>query len=100
MALYVRNDNTVYITGLRNSEDDSYINNATVTFTVYDDACNQLTGAIDVSMGYVTDSNGNYRGVLQSSVDLVNGKEYTIVIVSSNYDFRVEMKETAEVRRA
>lgn len=99
MALFVRNDNSVFLSGLRNSSDDSYINDATVSFTVYDDACNQLAGAIGVSMAYVSASNGRYRGVLQSTVDLVAGKEYTVVIVSTNYDFRVEMKQTAEVRR-
>lgn len=97
--LHIRNDNSVYISGLRNSSDESYINDAAVTFTVYDDACTQLTGAIGVSMSYVAASNGRYRGVVQSTVDLVDGKEYTIVVTSSNYDFRVEMKQTAAIRR-
>lgn len=100
MTIYVRNDNSVFVTGLRNSSDDSYINDATITFTVYDDKCEQLTGAIGVSMTYVSASNGNYRGILQSTVDLVAGKTYDVVIVSSNYDIRIEMKQTAEIRRA
>ncbi len=99
MPLFVRNDNSVFISGLRNSSDETYVNDAVVTFTVYDDACNQLAGAIGISMSYVSASNGRYRGVLQSTVDLVAGNEYTIVIVSTNYDFRVEMKHMAEVRR-
>ena len=100
MPLYVRNDNSVYISGLRNSSDDSYVNDATVTFTVYDESSNQIAGAIGVSMPYVSASNGKYRGVMQSTADLIVGNEYTTVIVSTNYDFRVEMKHTAEIRRA
>ena len=89
-SLFVKNDNDVFLKGMRNPEDNSYVNDAVLTFTVYDDDCNVMSGADGVSMSYVAASNGVYRGVLESSVDLIPGKFYNVVIVSSNYDYQTD----------
>jgi len=103
MKLYVGNDNDVYIRGLRNASDDSYVNDAVLTFTVYDQNGNVLAGAQDIAMSYEAASNGNYRGTISGSpgtTGVTHGTEYRIVIQSSNYNIKFEKSFKAEDRAA
>jgi|GEM_PF-1318752 len=92
--LFRKNDNLIEWTWLSQSTDGEYINNGTVTFTLYSgyslvSTTGVLTtpaGAVNLlvagptAMTYVTSSNGKYQGKLPASVVLDLALEYTIEI--------------------
>ena len=93
-TIYRKNDNVIEWTWLSESTDAEYINDATVTFTLYSgyslvSTTGVLTtpaGAVNVTvngpttMAYVTGSNGKYQGKLPASVALDLALEYTLEI--------------------
>lgn len=93
-TIYRKNDNLIEWVWMADSSDGEYVNDGTVTFTLYSgyslvEATGVLTtpsGAINATaygpadMDYVTGSNGKYQGKLPASVDLDLKKEYTIEI--------------------
>lgn len=58
-----------------------------------------VTGADEVSVSYVGGSNGNYRGVMPGTVDLVPDRLYRLVITCSNYNLRWEKDYYARTRQ-
>ena len=74
--IHRKTDNNVALEGFANQDTDAYLNTATVAFTLYesvagsDDNGAAVTGATAITMSYVTASNGDYVGVIQSTVDL------------------------------
>lgn len=93
------NDNDVYLEGLRQARDNSYVNDATLAFTAYDSDGNAISGATSVSMTYQASSNGNYIGVIPSSVSLTEGAQVRIKITSSNYGISREFWDVVSVGR-
>lgn len=93
-TIYRKNDNAIEWQWLKDSTDGEYVNDGTVTFTLYsgyslvsttgDRAT--TTGTVNVvvagptTMSYVTGSNGKYLGKLAATVDLDLAKEYTLEI--------------------
>jgi hypothetical protein len=92
--LYRKNDNIVEWQWLKSSTDGQFVNDGTVTFTLYSGyslvsttgALTTPAGAVNVtvygpaSMDYVSGSDGKYQGKLPSTVDLDLALEYTIEI--------------------
>lgn len=64
--LHAGNDARVTLTGLRSAATGSYLNAATVTAQLYDEA--DAAVGDPVAIGYVAASSGNYAGVVESSV--------------------------------
>lgn len=93
-TIYRKNDNLIEWQWMADSSDGEYVNDATVTFTLYSGyALNSTTGAREASAGavnvvvtgpvtmdYVTGSNGKYQGKLPASLSLDLSLEYTIEI--------------------
>lgn len=93
-TIYRKNDNAVEWTWLTDATDGEYINDGTVTFTLYSGyALDSTTGARTASVGpvnasvhgpvtmaYVASSNGKYQGKMPSSLELDLSLEYTIEI--------------------
>ena len=80
-AFYNLNDNLVRIEGLRDaSAGGAYLNAATVTATLNDPSGDPITGATAIGMSYVSNSEGDYEGVLQSTISVTDGLKYTLVI--------------------
>jgi len=92
--IYRKNDTLIEWTWLSDSSDGAYVNDGTVTFTLYSGyslvsttgALTTPSGAVNAtvygpaSMDYVTGSNGKYQGKMPASVDLDLSLEYTIEI--------------------
>jgi len=77
-TIFIGCDNLVEWDGAQNEADDSYLNDATATFTL-----KTLAGVAvvtDVAMSYVTDSDGVYQGTLQSTVSLTENAEYYVEV--------------------
>lgn len=81
--LYIGSDNTLKVDALRDV-DDAYVNDATVAGQVKDAAGVNVGSSI--SLSYVAASNGNYRGILDSTVsaNLVAGNVYKVEFSMSN----------------
>lgn len=88
VTIYRKNDTVIEWTWLSQSTDGSYINDGTVTFTLYHTySLNASTGVSSgssvhgpVTMSYVTASDGKYQGKLPASLSLDLSLEYTIEI--------------------
>lgn len=82
--IYNENDNLVVIEGLRDtSTPGGYLNAATVKATLYDPDGAPISGATDIDCNYVSASNGDYEGTIQSTASLTNEPGYTLVIDAS-----------------
>jgi hypothetical protein len=92
--LYRKNDNIVEWQWMKTATDGQFVNDGTVTFTLYSGyslvsttgALTTPAGAVNVTvygpanMDYVSGSDGKYQGKLPSTVDLDLALEYTIEI--------------------
>ena len=91
-SIYLGNDNTLRLVGLRNDADFSFINDATVTCTlrvadedgVLEDGT-EVTGAVDLAMGYVDPGADDVGGTAASP---------TVVASVSNLDLTVTVGAT------
>lgn len=66
-VLYLQSDNDIKLTGLSVADDGSYLNSATVTYAIKNEAGSTITGGTG-TLSYVSASNGNYLGVVDSAV--------------------------------
>ena len=81
--IFINNDSLIELIGLKNSLTDSYVNDATVTVTLYDSTGAEVSGiSWPLTMAYVTASNGDYRGTLDKAVVLITGALYKAVITA------------------
>lgn len=82
--LYINEDNVIEWDEMKNSADDTFINDATVTFTIKDTDDVVWNGVENVTMPYVAGSNGKYQGTLMKAeaADLVRGTRYFIEITA------------------
>ncbi len=91
LPLYINSDTLIRLDRLKNPTDDSFVNNATVTFTLKDSSGANVTGAVAVSMAYVTSSDGRYEGLVANTVTLGDPQtefDLEVTIVGTRTDFR------------
>jgi hypothetical protein len=104
-TLFIDNDSTVSVTNLKNTTSDSFVNNATVTFTLQDTAGATVSGqpgGFPAAMTYISGSNGDYLITLQQSLALTEATSYVGVItaVSGTLDAKWTINFTAKKRLA
>ena len=79
--LYLNNDNTLEVAGLQNAVTGQYINDATVEVTLRDADGDEVAGQNwPLTLSYVTDSDGIYRGTLEDDLELTARADYTAEI--------------------
>lgn len=84
MVAFVANTNLLELRGLQTAIDEAYVNDATVTVTIKDDCGSNVTGqAWPAIMNYVSGSNGDYRAIISSAVQIKAGKKYFAEISAS-----------------
>lgn len=82
-GVYVENDNVITLVGLKNKVSGDWINNATVTVTLYDENDAEVSGqSWPASLAYVSASNGNYRATLEDVLNLLPNVEYTAIVTA------------------
>lgn len=87
-VVYRKNDTVIEWTWLQQSTDGTYINDGTVTFTLYHTyslaaATGVASGTVvygPVTMAYVAGSNGKYQGKMPASLALDLSLQHTIEI--------------------
>ena len=87
-TLYLNNDNLVEFDMMTQSSDGSFVNDATVTFTLATSfttavppvAAGAVANHSGVSMPYIAGSDGKYQGVIDSTAALTVGTTYYVGI--------------------
>lgn len=80
--LYLNSDNLIRWDKLVNAASGKFVNDATMTFTLKDADGDTVSGAVDVVMGYVGNSDGRYQGVMDSTISLSIGTKYYLEITA------------------
>ena len=84
-VLYVGNDTTVEMAGLRNRDSGDVLSSATVSVTLLDSAGLAVSGASwPQMMAPVVDSPGVFRATLPASLALVANAEYVAALSASD----------------
>ena len=77
MVAFVANTNVLELRGLQAAIDQTYVNDATVTVTIKDDCGSNVAGQTwPAAMNHVEGSNGDYRVIISSAVQINSGKKY------------------------
>jgi hypothetical protein len=74
--LFMQSDNLIEVSGVKNVATDAYLNSATVTVTLKDAGTDiNLSGqSWPLTLSYVPESNGNYRGTITNDVLTTSGQ--------------------------
>ena len=77
LKLFIDNDNLLALTGLKNYVTSAYINDATVTATLYDASGVEVAGQTwPVSMAYASGTDGIYRATLEYDLTVTTDQVY------------------------
>jgi hypothetical protein len=82
LGVYFSSDNLLEVTGLKNAASGNFVNNATVTANIVDSDGNAVTNATNISLSYISGSNGNYRGTIPDTADIDRSAEYVAQITA------------------
>ncbi|MEZ0155274.1 MAG: hypothetical protein AB9Q22_10295 [Candidatus Reddybacter sp.] len=77
------NDQCITLTGLTDKTDGSFVNDATATVTLQKYGVDVTGETWPLAMPYVAASNGDYRAIIQSDIDLSAGDNVTITVTVS-----------------
>lgn len=90
LTLYQYNSQWLQVTGLCDGlNPTNFKNSATLTATLYDVTGTAVPGLTDVSLQYVTSSNGNYQYLIPSTFAPQAGPPYTLKIDGTDSDGNV-----------
>ncbi len=106
MALLMESDNLIKLSGAHDedmepTDQDYYLNSATVTYGIYLQGSGTPISGGTGTLTYVTGSNGNYEGVVNSTVvsptNVSEGYVYEVkgTLVQGNYNRVWKIYETA-----
>ena len=101
MPIYITSDGRVRWDRLRDARDETYVNNATVTFSLTTAAGAAVhASATGVSMPYVASSDGRYQGILpKAAADLlVDGTGYVLTLTATRGGYSVIRKLICKAR--
>ena len=92
-------DILVHAKGLTHAVDGAYVNDATVTATMADQAGVAVTGVGTITFSYVSTSNGEYVGTIPDTASMTAGVFYTLTITSTATISGTSFKRTDKIRR-
>jgi hypothetical protein len=98
-VIYELNDNNVWIEGLLDDITRTFVNDSTMTATLYDANDIPVSGATAVSMTYLPSSNGRYYATFPYTIANREPDQGTLIVQSSNYGDRWERVVTTRKRR-
>ena len=80
-VLLIGNDQLITVVGLKDEITGEFINDAAVEVTLKDRSGNEVAGqSWPFTLDYVTDTDGDYRGILEDGLALQPNKLYTVII--------------------
>jgi len=101
--IYRNNDHLIKLTGLQDSSDDSYVNDATVTLTIKDTADVNVSGiSWPLTMSYIAASNGNYEATIDKAIVVTPETRYfaEVTVLSGTRDAFFELPVQAQKRES
>ncbi len=90
MNLFAGNDNDIVIRRIQRPSTGVYIEDAVITGKLYDINGDVIDGADAIEFAFVTDSLGDYRGLVPATAALTVGQQARGVFVCSNYGLRFD----------
>jgi len=97
LLLYQDNTQRVKVFGLKD-DDGNFLNSALMNATLLDNNRTEVSGLINVTMAYVSGSNGDYKGTVGSTFSPPVGSDYTMVIEGDQSGAHLHMELPTEVR--
>lgn len=97
--LYIDNDNNIVIKGLRLASTGAYISDALFTAVLKDQSGTVINGGSSISLSYTAGSDGDYRGLIASTVDLTRLSTVFATITCSNYGIKFDRVRLPVQRR-
>lgn len=97
LQLFPGNDQIVELDGLQNQTTLAFINNATVTATLYDVFHTAVTNATNIAFVYLLASNGVYRGQIPAAFAAPYGAGYVLKIDASDGTNALHLEIPTEV---
>lgn len=83
-TIFINNDTLAKLTGLQNPVDSAFLNTATVSVTIKDLSGSEVDGVTwPITLAYVAASNGDYEGIIDKAVVLVEGNRYFLEFTAS-----------------
>lgn len=101
--LYVKNTQVIQITGLQDFLTQGFIDDATITGTLFDQNNTPVPECVDLAFDYVAASNGNYQVIFgDEDFNPPIGTGYTLVIDGSEAagDLHLELQVEVKVRKS
>lgn len=81
LTIWVGNDTPIKVIGLRESVNGALQNNlTTVSVSIRDDDGVALSPAVNVTMSFISGSDGDYLGTIPYTASLTAGKNYKIFV--------------------
>lgn len=81
LIIYPGNSQVIQLDNLFDIITSTYLNNASLTATLYDSQGNSVQGCIGIALTYVAASNGSYLGLFGDSSFTPNpGTGYTLIV--------------------
>jgi len=100
--VYISTDNCIRVRGLNDCVTEEYINDAVITATLYDSNDVVVPGAEDISIPYITATDGDYAGEIPYTVTLTENAYYTaeVTITGSGYQtvYKIKIRATYKGR--
>ena len=101
-VVYYKNDTLVTVTGVKNADTDTFIDNATVRIlAITEYGGSNIVGTFPIVLTYVPQSNGIYKGNLVNSLPLVPNNRYVCkleVLTTDNLKGYWEFTFTCRIR--
>lgn len=80
MGLLSLNDQCITLEGLTDKTDGSFVNDATATVTLKKNGVDVSGESWPLAMPYLAASNGDYRAIIQSTVDISDGEKVEVIV--------------------
>ena len=96
--LFISNDQSITLTGLKETTTNQFVNTATVVAQIIDLTTNTQVGS-DIAMPYVAATNGNYRGTIPDDLALVLDRLYRVDVTADGAGAQGEWSEEFRAKR-
>ncbi len=97
LTLYKSTDTLIRWDKMKNALTDEYVDDATVKMTLIDADGDNVTGAVDRPLAYVSGSDGRYDGTIPNEVDLDVTAEYVLQITAERGSYKTTARISCTV---
>jgi hypothetical protein len=109
VMIYPNNDQVHTLTGLQDVLTDLYQDTATVTMTLFDQLGNPVAGLTNITLNYVSGSNGDYNAAVPAfsygpppnpDQPILGGFTLQVTAVQSGVQYQINIPAEMDLRRS